>query len=326
MKRQFRICLIGRAWITDSLLAAFRHNGNYSYIAIYSRSQKDAENYQRKNFLNEAISDFDKITKDKFDIVYVASRTFVHFSQIKLLIEKKLHIFSEKPLVKKLKHFNILYDLAIKNKIILFEGYKTVYMPIHKYLKDGLKEIGKINNIVISGAKPPNSLIWNKKKKCWKDNRDFYDYIYYFIALGIELFGKINLSSIKCVWSTLGYEKNTYMAANVKYKCGIDGLLIANFGTQKNLSTVFYGTNGEIILESPTNNISLEIIKRNANKVKKYYNEWKIKDTEYYFEVDYFTKMIINKNNKKANEILQHRTREIVSVIEKINQLEKNNL
>lgn len=66
---------------------------------------------------------------DSLDIAYIASPHETHYTYIKQALEHGKHILCEKPMCLSRAQSEELFELARKNKLILFEGIKTAYCP-----------------------------------------------------------------------------------------------------------------------------------------------------------------------------------------------------
>ena len=71
----------------------------------------------------EVVSDYKKIDINNLNFVIITTPSSTHFEIIKFFLSKKIHVFSEKPLVTNFNDSLSLKKLSLENKTILFTGY-----------------------------------------------------------------------------------------------------------------------------------------------------------------------------------------------------------
>ena len=76
-----------------------------------------------------------------FDFAIVANKTNQHFDTIKFLINKKIHIYCEKPIFFKTFNFKNIRNSLIKNELVFHMGYQLLNDTKIKYIKKRIKKL-----------------------------------------------------------------------------------------------------------------------------------------------------------------------------------------
>jgi UDP-N-acetylglucosamine 3-dehydrogenase len=86
-------------------------------------------------------NDIDKmLVAEKLDAVCVCTPTFMHYDHIKKVISKGVHVITEKPLALKSKQAIELFDIANKNKVMLFVAHVLRFWTEYALLRDIIKD------------------------------------------------------------------------------------------------------------------------------------------------------------------------------------------
>lgn len=94
------------------------------------------------------IEDIDLIIKDsEIEAVFLCTPISTHYELCSIMLENGKHVFCEKPTVKYVAEFEKLYKLALAKERILFTDYIYTVSPSINYIKQHLKEIGKLQYI-----------------------------------------------------------------------------------------------------------------------------------------------------------------------------------
>jgi len=84
---------------------------------------------------------------DAIDAVYIASPNSLHFSQTQLFLSHKIHVICEKPLASNLAEVDAAIACARENQVVLFEAFKTAYLPNFHLLRQALPKVGKLRKV-----------------------------------------------------------------------------------------------------------------------------------------------------------------------------------
>lgn len=193
---------------------------------VYVYSRKNKFNLDKNKFIKKLNS---LKNLPIFDFAIVANKTNEHFDAIKFLINKKIHIYCEKPIFfKKFNYKNIKNNL-IKNRVIFHMGYQLLTDTKVSYIKKKIKRL-KVKSFQVAVGHDFKK--WRKggvRKDSYYSNTDkgggvIFELIHE-ISLINYLFGKI--SKIKTIKSRAD-----------KFKC--EDAAVSVIETKKNLIGTLY--------------------------------------------------------------------------------------
>jgi len=97
----------------------------------------------------DAINDYKQL---HCDYVFITTPTSTHFDISKYFLEKKINVFCEKPLTTSTFEAEVLYDIAIKNKIKLFTDWIFTFNSHIETIKKDYDsgKLGKIRSIFMN--------------------------------------------------------------------------------------------------------------------------------------------------------------------------------
>tara|TARA_B100000963_G_scaffold360959_1_gene394075 strand:- start:15125 stop:16084 length:960 start_codon:yes stop_codon:yes gene_type:complete len=136
-----------------------------------------------------------KLSDSSYEGVFILTPPKSHFSLANYFINKRKHVFVEKPLTLDPKQSMDLVKNAKKNNIHLSVGYVYRYHPIFLHLKETLKgeSFKKIKSVEISMI---GNVVSSETPKTWRNigvgSGCIYDYGCHVIDLSFFLFGKPN--------------------------------------------------------------------------------------------------------------------------------------
>jgi len=140
-----RFAVIGTNWITRQFIDAAHESGKLKLTAIYSRRIEQAQrlgmDYPVQHYFDslEALA-----ASETIDAVYIASPNAYHCRQTLLFLHHQKHVICEKPLGSNLREVEQMIAAAKDNEVVLFEAFKTAYLPNFQVLRQALPRIGKI--------------------------------------------------------------------------------------------------------------------------------------------------------------------------------------
>jgi len=108
-------------------------------IVVCDISFPEKSNYQ--NY--EAVNDYKQID---CEYVFITTPTSTHFDISKHFLKKKVNVFCEKPLTTSTSEAEVLYDIAAKNKTMLFTNWIFTFNSHIETIKRDY-ESGKLGNI-----------------------------------------------------------------------------------------------------------------------------------------------------------------------------------
>src|SRR5690625_1859885 len=143
-----KFATIGTSWITELFIKSVHQTKKASLFTVYSRSKETAIQFSQKNGAQNWYTNIDKMLEDPIDFVYIASPNELHYEHIVQCIEKKKHVFCEKPLIYTEKQWEDINRKAQKEKVFIFEGYRHLFTPNFQILKNYVNEIGKVRGAI----------------------------------------------------------------------------------------------------------------------------------------------------------------------------------
>ncbi|UJF16916.1 Gfo/Idh/MocA family oxidoreductase [Vibrio sp. SS-MA-C1-2] len=193
------LAIIGTNWITEKFIDASHQSGEFTLKAIYSRQLKHAEFFAKNYQQTEQYDDLVALAHaTNIDAVYIASPNSLHYQQALLMLKNGKHVICEKPLASNLAQVEEMYQVAKENNVILFEAFKTPFLPNFQVIKDNLAQLGSIRHGLINycqyssryqkylNGENPNT--FNPRFS----NGSIMDIGYYCLGAAIELFGRPN--------------------------------------------------------------------------------------------------------------------------------------
>lgn len=137
-----RILIVGLGSIAKKHINALKSLS--SEFEIYAlRSSRDASQYE------DVINVFD-LNYCVFDFAIISNPTYLHFDYIKLLSEKSIPLFIEKPPVHSLENFDEILNLVLKKKIMTYVACNLRFHPCLNFLKDKIDDHNlRVNEINI---------------------------------------------------------------------------------------------------------------------------------------------------------------------------------
>lgn len=147
------IAVIGTNWISEKFIDAAVSSEQFKLGAIYSRSINTAESFARL-LQSEGCRYYDSLIAlsedEEIDAVYIASPNSLHCEQAKLMMNMGKHVICEKPIASNFDEASEMYQCAQQNGVVLFEAFKTEFLPNFEELKRSLARIGKLRNVYLS--------------------------------------------------------------------------------------------------------------------------------------------------------------------------------
>ena len=137
-----RFAVIGTNWITRQFVEAAHESGKYKLTAVYSRSLEQAQHFANDFSVEHLFTSLEAMAEsDAIDAVYIASPNSLHFSQTQLFLSHKIHVICEKPLASNLAEVDAAIACARENQVVLFEAFKTAYLPNFHLLRQALPKV-----------------------------------------------------------------------------------------------------------------------------------------------------------------------------------------
>lgn len=310
--------IIGSSSISEKFIDALKSTKECNVYALLSREINRGKEFAKKFNIEKVYTNIEELLNDsKIDAVYIASPNGKHFEQAKLSLEAKKNVICEKPIVPTVKEFDILKELALKNKVTLMEAMRPTTNPNFKIIKDNLHKIGDIRQILVKYCQYSSRYdllkngevtnIFNKELA----GGSLYDIGVYPLYFTLAMFG----------------EPKEYFGYNFLLSSGVDGcgsiLLkyedkIANISyskiTHEQSQSEILGENGSIIINKVSHVKGITIKYRDGREeklgIELYENDMR-------YEIEEFIKLI--KNGEVESKLNSFTTsRKCVEIMENI--------
>jgi len=189
--------VIGSNWISERFVSATQETEQLKLCAVYSRTLENAQAFAGKFNVTTCFDDLHALSRAAdIQAVYIASPNSLHFEQSLLMLNQGKHVICEKPLASNAQQAEILYQTAAANNVILFEAYKTPFLPNFQQVKNNIATLGKLRKAHIHYCQYSSRY----QKYLQGDNPNTFnpafsngsimDIGYYCIAFTVALFGK----------------------------------------------------------------------------------------------------------------------------------------
>lgn len=275
---KFGIVGLGRLGRAHAENIAFKIRGA-ELVAVCSVVEEEVKEVQNLWGIKYGYTDYEEmIENDELDAVFIASPSGYHCEQIKLALEKSLHIFSEKPLGLYLEDaIDAMHAVNNHPNQVFMLGFMRRYDKSYAYAKKKIEEgyIGKPVLVRCYGLDPKAAMkpFLNFAKNSYSGGL-FLDMAIHDIDLARWFIG----AEIEKVWAIGGaYEYEEFNdlndaetgAAMAKFENGAMGIFIAgrNCAHGYHIETEIIGTNGTLrIGTTPDKNVVTVFDERGVNK------------------------------------------------------------
>lgn len=146
-----RFAVVGTNWITQRFIDAAHESGKMKLAAIYSRDLEKARAFGADYPVKHYFDSLEEMaSSDVIDAVYIASPNSLHCQQSLLFLSHKKHVICEKPLASTLAEAESMIACAKENDVVLFEAFKTAWLPNFLHLKNALSRVGTLRKAYLS--------------------------------------------------------------------------------------------------------------------------------------------------------------------------------
>ena len=146
-----RFAIVGTNWITRQFIDAAHESGKMKLIAVYSRSQAQADAFTADYPCDATFTSLEALAASPdIEAVYLASPNALHAEQAMLFMSHGKHVICEKPMASNLKEAEAMIACARAHQVVLFEAFKTASLPTFLQLQQALPQVGKLRKAVFS--------------------------------------------------------------------------------------------------------------------------------------------------------------------------------
>lgn len=146
-----RFAVVGTNWITERFIDAAHESGKMKLSAVYSRRLEQAQAFAANYNVEYCFDNLQQLAEaEEIDAVYIASPNSLHCQQSLLFLSHKKHVICEKPLASNLREVDSMIACARANQVVLFEAYKTAYLPNFQVLQQQLPKLGTLRKAFLN--------------------------------------------------------------------------------------------------------------------------------------------------------------------------------
>lgn len=254
------------------------------------------------------------IDEKRLDAVVVATPTRFHSDIVKYALNKKLHVFCEKPFCLKVEEGRELIALAERNGLVNQVGYHCRFTGVFQKTRELLdrKVIGDVYHFMMEVY---GNVVQKKKGGTWRSDRAegggcLFDYASHGIDLVHYLVGPTRTVRGTCLKKVFSAGTEDAVFSTLECADGVSGLLSVNwcdptYRKMANQITIM-GTNGKLVADRQECKVFIRD-NQDCPDLEEGWNMFYTTDVtkpvwfylrgeEYSYQVDYFVQCIKNKS------------------------------
>ncbi|NOJ01666.1 Gfo/Idh/MocA family oxidoreductase [Vibrio kanaloae] len=192
-----KFAVIGTNWITQKFVQAAHDTQSMQLGAVYSRNLDSAAQFAQEFNVKTNYDSLEALANDStIEAVYIASPNSLHCEQSILMMEHGKHVICEKPVASNIDEATRMFKIAKQNGVVLFEAYKSQFLPNFKQVQLGLEKIGKVHKAHINYCQYSSryqKYLNGEKPNTFNpafSNGSLVDIGFYCVAATVALFGK----------------------------------------------------------------------------------------------------------------------------------------
>lgn len=154
--------ILSTASITHRFIQAVQAYGD-EVGAIASRSLEKAEEIAHRYGIAKAYGSYTSLYADEtIDVIYIASNNASHAQEIEASLLAGKHVVCEKPMTLCEEDTKALFALAAKQKRLLMEAQKSVFLPVTQAVKELIQNntLGRLHQIALTSSFPQPQATW----------------------------------------------------------------------------------------------------------------------------------------------------------------------
>ena len=311
-----RLAIIGTNWITRKFVDAAHETGKFQLTAVYSRTLQQAQTFASDYAVTLLFDSLEEMAQsDQIDAVYIASPNALHCQQALLFMRHHKHVICEKPLASNLREVETMIACAREHQVVLFEAFKTAFLPNYQVLQQSLPRIGTLRKALITycqyssryqrylNGENPNTF-----DPRWS-NGSIMDIGYYCLGVAVSLWG----------------EPQKIIASATLLESGVDGLgtVVMDYGSfdvtlqhskisQSVLPSEIQGEEGSLVIEHVSQCHQVRLVPREGQA-----QDLSLPQAEntMVYEAEHFAKLI---NQREINHSGLDYSRQVASLLTEI--------
>jgi predicted dehydrogenase len=315
--------IIGLGKMGISHAAIVGAHPSVEFVAVCDVSTLVLEAFKKYTGVNTYSDYLKMIDNEELDFVIIATPTKFHYPVVKYALEKKIHVFCEKPFGLTSAEGTELTEIAKCKSLVNQVGYHNHFIGTFRELKRLLDQ-NVIGEVVHFTGEAYGPVVTKEKGATWRSNPAegggcTSDYASHVVNLIQEVLGrpvKINGSLLKSIYSK-GVDDAVYSLLTLDNE--ISGVLLVNWSddTYRKMSTslTIQGKKGKIFCDAT----EIKLFMKEANITEKLEKGWTTKyitefalpvnfylrGEEYSAQIDYFIDNVMNKTPGSYNTFEQ---------------------
>ena len=308
-----KVSLIGAGKMGISHLSILGAHREVDVVGVCDTS-KMVNDFLSKYGKFNSFTDYNKMIGEvNPDAVFVAVPTKFHYSIIKDLLEKNIHVFAEKPFCLTVAQGEELVKLASAKKLVNQIGYHNKFVGTFREVKK-IVASGALGNIYHFLGEAYGPVVTNKKQDTWRSDPSegggcLLDYASHIIDLINDILSPVTKSKGTLLKSVYSANVEDAVYSLLELSSGVSGVLSVNWSddTYRKMSTsiTIIGTKGKIISDAN----ELKVFFKDPGFPESYSKGWNVKyitelteEVEFYLrgeeysaQIDYFVKAALGK-------------------------------
>ncbi|ELV7527703.1 Gfo/Idh/MocA family oxidoreductase [Edwardsiella ictaluri] len=248
-----RLAIIGTNWITQRFVDAALACGQYRLSAVYSRRLEQAADFSAPYGTVHCFDSLEALAcSPEVDAVYIASPNALHCAQTLLMLRHGKHVICEKPLASTHAEAQRAFDCARANGVVLFEAFKTAYLPNFDVIRSALPHLGRLRKAFLNycqySSRYPRYLNGENPNtfNLAFSNGSIMDIGFYCLASGVALFGEPQRVSAGAVLLDSGVDAHGHVAMHYP---GLEVVLFHSKVSDSALPSEIQGEEGSLVIE-----------------------------------------------------------------------------
>ncbi len=308
-----KVALIGAGKMGISHLSILGANPNVEVVGVCDTS-KMVNDFLNKYGKFNCFTEYQKmIDETKPDAVFVAVPTKFHYPIIKDLLNRKLHVFAEKPFCLTSVQGEELVALAKSQAVVNQVGYHNkfigTFIEVKRIVNSGV--LGKIHHFVGEAYGP---VVIKPQQATWRSDPEagggcLLDYASHVIDLINDTLAPVSSVKGSVLDSIYSVNVEDAVYSLLELSNNVKGVLSVNWSdeTYRKMSTTItvVGTKGKIISDAS----EIKVFLKDANALDGYGSGWTVKNItdltdsvdfnlrgeEYTAQIDYFVNAVAGK-------------------------------
>ncbi|WP_249028959.1 Gfo/Idh/MocA family protein [Tannockella kyphosi] len=262
--------IVGTNFVSDFFMDGAKQESRCEVVAVSSLTLDLAKEFGEKHKIEYCFKSYqDMYEANVIEAVYIAVPNALHKEVACYFLERKIPVFLEKPMASNYDEVVSIMNLAKENNVYIQEGLIPLYNPNFIKLKESIKAIGRIHQVVFNFSKYSSrydAYLRNENPTTFQaklSNGAIMDLGVYIMADCVGLFGKPNKVLSAC--SLLDTKADISGSSILIYDDFIATLMYSKASDTTN-SCEINGEDGSIFINTPSMMRDFTIINRKTSE------------------------------------------------------------